>query len=602
MKKLLLLLVILLVAAFFLWPGWQETLRLQADNATLRDTTEGPVIGGQAANNTYAWLGIPYAASPEGERRWRAPAAPSARAETLQALQFGSPCVQLAGQLSGVEDEDDDGVVGSEDCLTLNIWSPREHSDADAEPLPVMLWIHGGGNTVGSAITYPGDVLAADAEVVLVTINYRLGMLGWLSHPVLREGRDPVDQSGNFGTLDIIAALQWVQQNIHQFGGDPERVTVFGESAGGRNVFSLMATPLAEGLFHRAIAQSGAPRTTPLWRAENPVEQRGHPLSSAEWLAQRLVHDGRASNREAALVLLDTMPTTELHDFLYHLSPAELLQGLEGGFGMYRAPQLFRDGVVLPENSLLEVFSDPERYNSVPLITGTNRDEMKLFMATSPEYVEQRFGILPRIRDPERYNAIAAYLSDSWKLLAVDRVAQTIASHAHQPVFTYRWDWDEGASSFLVDYATALGAGHGLEVGFVFGVYDQGITAPGLYNSENTPGRDQLAAQMRRYWGAFARDGRPAASPLPLWPRWRAGKPAVMLLDTEADGGLRLSQSALSAEELAGRLASDTLIDDPATRCRLYARMFLQGNNGDDVWDAEGYRALGCEQDPWTLL
>jgi para-nitrobenzyl esterase len=195
--------------------------------------------------------------------RWRAPLAAAPWTGTRTATAMGSPCIQFWGPISGLKGHEGD-VVGAEDCLYLNIWAPAAASTPAAdERLPVMVWIHGGGNTIGTGNTYNGSHLAGSQKVVVVTINYRLGVLGWLSHPALREGAaNAADASGNYGVLDMIEALRWVQKNIAAFGGDPANVTVFGESAGGHDVFALLASPLAKGLFQRAIVQSGSLRTS----------------------------------------------------------------------------------------------------------------------------------------------------------------------------------------------------------------------------------------------------------------------------------------------------------------------------------------------------
>lgn len=578
-----------------------------ANPDTLRDTTTGPVIGSSDADDTVSWLGIPFAAAPIGELRWRAPQTVEPWTEARETTAFRDPCVQLSGPLDGLPD-DSGKVVGSEDCLYLNIWAPRTHSSADSQKLPVMFWIHGGGNTIGTANTYAANKLAAGEQVVVVTINYRLGFFGWMSHPALRRnGRDILDASGNYANLDMIAALQWVQANIASFGGDPDKVTIFGESAGGRNVYALMGSGLAKGLFQRAIAQSGSVSTTPRWRAENfhDAPKPGMALSSREWLVLQLQNAGRATDSDTARTVLAAMPDDEILDFMYSRSAEQVLEGITGGAGMYRAPQGFRDGKVLPRVTLNTVFSDPAKYNNVPLITGTNRDELKLFLAQNPDFVERRLGFIPQIKDLQAYNALAAYLSDNWKALAVDMPADIIARHSPQSVFAYRWDWDEGGKNWLVDYSELLGAGHGLEVAYIFNDFDGGITVPGLYNSENIPGRDLLGAQMRSYWSEFARNGAPGrgrSGSLPLWRPWSTSGPNLMILDTAADGGLHMVREPMTVAMLRQRVAQDPDIPDLRTRCELYVRLFLLANAGADVWSRKHYNTLGCSEfAPWSL-
>lgn len=603
MKKTLILLAIAVAAAALLWPRPDAPERVRtAAPESLRDTTLGPVTGVLDEADTYGWLGIPFAAPPAGEWRWAAPRPAQPWTEPLVAQHFNNACIQLWGPLAGEEGKEG-SLVGDEDCLYLNVWAPRHSS----EPLPVMFWIHGGGNSIGTANTYPGARLAGGEDVVVVTINYRLGLFGWMSHPALREGRSAKDGSGNYGTLDMIAALQWVQDNIGAFGGDADNVTIFGESAGGRNVFTLMASPLARGLFHKAIAQSGSTATTPLWRAENYQDDRqpGQALSSREWLLGQLRSAGKAGDKASAKALLADMSSEDIVSFMHSRSPQQVLEGASGGAGMYSFPQTVRDGTVLPNEPLQTLFQDQRRYNAVPLMTGTNRDEMKLFMAQSPTFIERRFGVLPKIRDLDAYNRAAAYGSDQWKAYAVDSVAEIISHHRGEPVFAYRWDWDEGGKSWMVDYSQLIGAGHGLEVSYVFNDFDDGIMVPGLYTPDNTPGRDTLARQMRSYWSEFARNGDPGRGregDLPRWEAWNNSDANLMVLDTEAGGGLRMVNEPMTIAMLKERVARDPHIPDIHSRCTMFAAMFLRANDGDDIWDPAEYEALGCGQyDPWQL-
>jgi len=259
--KILLLMVVLAtgigVAGYlYLGPDW-ESERSPSPNA-IRSVENGEMIGFKSRHDTHAWLGIPYAAPPVGELRWKAPRPPEPWTGRFEAIELGSVCPQPS--VFGLPVPGGQTIMGAEDCLVLNIWAPifrEEKTPVDRKRLPVMLWIHGGGNNMesGGNPNFNGSTLAGQNHVVVVTINHRLGPLGWFRHPALRsEDSSPEDNSGNYGTLDIIQALKWVQKNITAFGGDPEKVTIFGQSSGGANVLSMMASPLAKGLFHRAIA------------------------------------------------------------------------------------------------------------------------------------------------------------------------------------------------------------------------------------------------------------------------------------------------------------------------------------------------------------
>ena len=211
------------------------------------------VIVGYEKNKVISWDDIPYAKPPIGELRWRAPQPLDISAkENLLKQKENNFCVQEPSGLGGSEGSD--YISGTEDCLYLDIKAPQTHKN---ELLPVMFWIHGGGNTTGLKDIYDFSSMVKKHNVIVVSINYRLGPFGWFTHPSIQDFQSGLDKTSNFGTLDIIAALKWVQNNIILFGGDPTNVTIFGESAGGHNVLSLMSSTLAQGLFHKAISQSG---------------------------------------------------------------------------------------------------------------------------------------------------------------------------------------------------------------------------------------------------------------------------------------------------------------------------------------------------------
>ena len=229
-----------------------------ADSAPVVTDT-GSVQAYVAEGDVLQWYDIPFAKPPVGDLRWRAPEPLDATPQLISRRTEPAICPQQAGSVSGVEG---DAAIGDEDCLYLDVTAPA----SGTEPLPVMVWIHGGGNTTGHKNTYDFSRFVAEQNVIVVTINYRLGPLGWFAHPALGSGPGTI---ANFGTLDIIAALGWVKRNIGAFGGDADNVTIFGESAGGHNVFTLLASPLSEGLFHKAISQSGYVRSLSPRQAHN---------------------------------------------------------------------------------------------------------------------------------------------------------------------------------------------------------------------------------------------------------------------------------------------------------------------------------------------
>ncbi len=559
--------------------------RAGADFTSLRETPSGPVVGFTSPYGSHAWLGVPYAQAPVGSLRWRAPRAHPTWSEPREALAFGASCVQFASELGGDLSADPGEPVGDEDCLFLNVYAPRQEGAATGPRRPVLFWIHGGGNTIGTSAFYDGGRLAADEDVVVVTVNYRLGPFGWFRHASLRDGASPEEQSGNFALLDLATALAWVRDHIAAFGGDPDNVTIFGESAGGHNVLMLYTSPVARGLFHRAIVQSGGTWTRePSW-GENAIdaEPQGHPRSSTEIVLDRLEAQGLADDREQAKTALAGMKPTEIASFLRGQEPVDLLRSYdEGGIGMYEMPMPFSDGVVLPADSIRAALERRGGHADVPIVLGTNRDEDKLFLYFDPDYVTQWFGFWPQVHDPDRFLLTAEYLSRQWKAIGVDELAEILAPQHPGRVFAYRFDWDEEPTVLGKDLGQLLGAAHGFEIPFVFGHWDLGPQTGLLFDDDNLPGREALSAAMRSYWSAFAANGAPGRGRDGVLPEWKAWDPGTagekwMRLDATAEGGLTMAREVTTSGTVAQDLAEDERLPDAAARCALAETMIGWG-------------------------
>ncbi len=545
------------------------------DETTLRDTTSGTVVGFRDKEGARSWQGIAFARPPAEDLRWRAPLPPSPTDETFEALAPGTLCPQFSSALSGGDQQTSGGVVGDEDCLYLNVWSPPNAVD-----LPVMFWIHGGGNTIGHGGSYNGSALAAQREVVVVTINYRLGLMGWFAHPALQTG-DPLDDSGNYGTLDIVRALEWVQANIGEFGGDPANVTVFGESAGAFDTLAMMASPLAKDLFHRAIVQSGGFEPEPMPRAQNYESEDGHPFSAREVLAKMLIADGVVPNHDAAVDRQSSMSDREIKDYLYNKPVQDFFRIFDAaGFGMVNVPANFGDGHVLPAMTTEEIFANADNHNVVPVILGTNRDETALFMVRDPRYTENWLGFLPRLKDEESYLRIVKYGSKSWKERGVDSLANYMSKAGNKDVYAYRFDWDEEPSQGGFELSKALGAAHGLEIAFAFGDFEGGMGLSYLYPGDD--GQMALAKSMTSYWTEFAYNGNPNAGrdgQETSWLSWGTDGKTSIILDTPNDQGIFMDNEVVTIESLKAELAADTGFTDTATQCGLYVRSFRQDFN-----------------------
>lgn len=355
----------------------ENIINFSPDQESIRELSSGSVIG-YTQNETSLWLGIPYAQAPINELRWKAPRDVTPWNQIYDATSFGQACTQI-GSTFGDPTAVVGSVHGSEDCLYLNIFAPKEI--ATNEKLPVMFWIHGGSNTIGTSSLYDPSVLASSQRVIVVSINYRLGMFGWFLHPsMITMSVTPEDKSGNYGTLDQIAALKWVKKNIAEFGGDNNNITIFGESAGGHNVYALMFSPLADGLFHKAISQSGSTKTSNLNETINYFDDPiapGNKNSSKEVVNQLLIADEKVLNRKDAVMMQNKMSDANVYDYLKNQTKEQIIQtyydNLDNKDYMHH---VISDGYVLPGKGM--DFANTEKLKDIPIIMGTNRDEMKL--------------------------------------------------------------------------------------------------------------------------------------------------------------------------------------------------------------------------------
>ena len=415
---------------------------------------------------------------------------------------------------------DVDGIVGGEDCLYLDIAAP---SDYASRSYPVMFWIHGGGNTSGYKGSYDFSALAAQEQVVVVTVNYRLGPLGWFTHPALEAASSGLDASGNFGTLDIIAALEWTQRNIAAFGGDPDNVTIFGESAGGRNVYSMLASPLSAGLFHKAIAQSPTLQSYSREQAYNAQGEFAQINRGAWEVVDKLGMDN-------ARVSSDDLRGTSIQDllgqyFAIHKDHAE--------------PLIVNDGAVIPGEGLIAALGNERYAKHVPVMAGSNRDEVTLWLGLSRYFVdadETLFGLLPpklRIRDPGVFDYWIKQRGRGWKVRAVDEALINLEQAGYTDLYAYRFDWDEQADNWFVPFSKVLGAAHASEIAFVMGAPMYGSV--GKYMYPDTESARAMTSIMMAAWGEFARSGSPGIVADRPWPRFSADSAQVMVLDAGDD-------------------------------------------------------------------
>ena len=300
-------------------------------------------------------------------------------------------------------------------------------------------------------------------------------------------------------------------------------------------------------------------------------------------------------NRTKTKALVASMSDQEISDLLRAKSAEDLLSFFSAAsFGMYQNPQIIEDGTVMPAMPMIEAFNSTTSYNAVPIITGTNRDEAKMFLMNDERMVDISFGMMREITDVARYELHNRYRSDVWQALAVDKLSENIQSSGDDLLWSYRFDWDEGGDGWMADYSQIMGAAHSLEIPFVFATYE-GLTLPGVFTDENKASSELLSAKMMSYWAEFAYNGRPGQgrnNELPEWlPRSALSAPS-MLLDSVADGGVRMGGEVITLDDLKQRLENESAFIEPRDRCELYVQMF----RGSPAFVLSEYQALpGCD-------
>ena len=486
-------------------PAWVWATTPVAPSAS----TSGGVVVGSVANGVASWKGIPYATPPVGDLRWKAPQPPAPWTSPRAATAYAHDCMQEPFP----SDAAPLGTPPDEDCLYLNVWSPQVYV---GKKLPVMVWIHGGGfvNGGSSPAVYDGSAFALRG-VVLVSMNYRLGRFGFFAHPAL-TAESPKGPLGNYGYLDQIAALQWVQKNVAAFGGDPGNVTVFGESAGGGSVNMLMTSPLAKGLFHKAIVESGGGRAGGIMTPRQIREAGPNGQASAESAGVAFATAAGVTGEDAAaLAALRKLPAKDVVRGLNLMSMGQQA-------ATYAGPMI--DGVVVTGEA--ETLFRAGQQAKVPYLVGANNREFG-FMPLPPQAVD---GMLARF-GAEKDAVLAAYdpqgtgnkgevgvgiMSDG-AMVEPARLLARLASAAGQPTYQYRFSYV--ASSIRKDMAGAL---HATEIPFVF------ETVRAKYGEATTAEDEKLAAAANAYWVAFARTGDPKVEGLPQWPRYSAKDDIIM--------------------------------------------------------------------------
>ena len=539
-------------------------------------TDNGPVIGFIDQLGVKKWLGIPFAEPPISELRWRAPIKINNWKTLKEVNSFSPPCTQFQSSLTADGLVKPGDIIGSEDCLYLNVYAPNSSKNKlenNNELLPVMVWIHGGGNTTGMPSEYNPEIFVKTENIIFVSMSYRLGFFGWLSHPLIRE-QSGLNASSNFGLLDQILAVQWVKDNIQFFGGNPNNITIFGESAGGQDVIALYTSPIAKGLFERAISQSGGTSVTSIADAEKinrydstlKNNYKYRHLTTEEWI-DVLYKKGLINSKFDDEELLSDLRSLSSHDLMNAIAKGEFWDEQRD------LARIIGDDIVVPKEGILGSLSDSNKHANVPIIFGINKDENKLFNFFDEKYVSNFFNIYFRVRDAFYYDLISDYQSLAWRSNGLDTPADLVKNSGQENVYAYRFDWDEEPKVLGMDFSLLLGAAHAFEIPFIMGDFDFGDQTSFLYDKKKTQERDRLSSSMMSYWAEFARSGNPSTSNnsnLPKWTSWKSGgldSFRIMILDTLSSGGPRMDKSYVPISNLVSIFDEDIRSNEVDDKC-----------------------------------
>ena len=544
-------------------------------------TTSG-VSHGYKKNKVVVWEDIPFAQPPVGNLRWKAPKKILQNKKIIQPKE-NNFCIQRNSSFGGPSDFSDELISGSEDCLYLDIFAPSKKSQ---ELRPVMFWIHGGANTSGLKDLYDFSKLVRKHNVVLIRINYRLGPFGWFTHPAIQDLQDGIDKTSNFGTLDIISALEWTNENIEKFGGDPNNITIFGESSGGHNVLSLLVSERAKGLFHKAISMSGYTESI---SPQNAYRQDSVSFSSnhTSWeVVNRIIESKQISKTQ------DKYKKIDIRKLLLGMSAKEFYKYYDRK-NYEDIPLLTNDGYVIPSIGLRDALQEKDYVNNVPTMIGSNRDEVKFWLAFSEYLVSLDYSVsssifkLPKIviKDKDVYDAFNYYRSSAWRVRGVDEPLNSLKKAGNTNLYSYRFDWDDQRRFVVANFKELFGATHALEIPLLAG--DTGLVGgPPVSNFIYPRGISKfyISRNMMRFWTNFAKNGVPGNSTnnieWNLYSEYDSNKKSYMILDKKND--LRMSSDITSLKKLTEELYNDKRLNN-TEKCVVAYQMFTFV--GNDLYD-----------------
>jgi len=562
-----------LVTVIFLTP-------LIAGGSGYKIQTTSGISHGYLNKGVVNWDDIPYAKPPIGDLRWRAPV----KLDTSAYLNLINPqennfCVQEPSGLGG--SDGNSFFSGSEDCLYLDVKKPEKSVKG---PLPVMLWIHGGGNTSGLKDLYDFSPMVKKHNVIVVTINYRLGPFGWFTHPSIQNLQSGLDKTSNFGTLDIIAALEWIQSNISLFNGDPNNVTIFGESAGGHNVLSLLIAKQAKGLFHKAISQSGYTTTYSKKDAYKQINESSTSKHTSWNIVNKIIKD-------KSIDIIQEDNDIKIRKLLKSLTAEELFKYYAKRPSYENLTILTADGIVIPEIGLTRALSMKEYVNHVPTIAGSNKDEVKLWLASAKYFVDLDYSFfgsifgVPKVvlNDKDAFNLFNLYRSRAWKIRGVDDPLRSIYRSGNKNLYAYRFDWDDHRRFIIADFKELIGAAHATEIPLLTG-NNKLVGEYGFLIYPNGPSKRFTSKNMMQFWTNFAKTGKPGISTNRVeWKKYNGQEnrsSSYMVLDNRKN--LRMSKDKFSFSSLAKDLYKENALTN-LEKCVVLLQMLTYV--GDDLYD-----------------
>ncbi len=489
------------------------------------ETKLGKVAGKELGGDVITWYGIPYGKSPVGELRWKAPEAPEAWSETLDCTE----AVDKAIQLSSGE------VVGTEDCLNLTVTSKVGHAGK-----PVLVFVHGGNNQTGTSAEIVGDQLVDRADCVYVSLNYRLGLLGFNCLPSLvkEEGA-----SGNFGMLDIALALDWVKENAEAFGGDPGNITVSGFSAGGRDVMAMLISPYFAGKFQKAVVYSGGMTTCDVASAQTRIARAVAPLA---------VEDGKAADEAAAATWLLT-DADEVKTYLMGIDSTRLVPLMaNANIRMAVFPHLFEDGVVVPKGGF-----NGAAYNSVPTIMLTGSSEFSMFSLGDSWWKGEEAAALSADVQSAASAYSCKYGSDMYRIFNAQVSADTMASGFSESVYVCQVNYGGDDSAMAADLAP-YGSFHGIFVPMLADQNNYAAMMPGVFDKA---GYQAMAEAYNGYLKNFLAAGDPNGEGLETWEAWdKSSKRSLVLDANETEAKVSCEDVSRSYGDIIADMEADATI------------------------------------------